>query len=95
MKIDIARKEVIHFIGIGGIGMSGLAQIMKNIGFTIQGSDLNYNKNVAYCRLCDIRVVLRRHRIFLRGRERPMIVGSFRQSRRGKKGGLILAYIKG
>jgi len=45
MKINIASKEVIHFIGIGGIGMSGLAQIMKNTGFLIQGSDLNKNKN--------------------------------------------------
>ena len=45
MKINIASKEVIHFIGIGGIGMSGLAQIMNNMGFTIQGSDLNRNKN--------------------------------------------------
>ena len=45
MKIDIARKEIIHFIGIGGIGMSGLAQIMKNMGFVIQGSDLSKNKN--------------------------------------------------
>ena len=45
MKINIASKEVIHFIGIGGIGMSGLAQIMKNMGFSIQGSDLSYNKN--------------------------------------------------
>ena len=45
MKINIANKEVIHFIGIGGIGMSGLAQIMKNMGFSIQGSDLNRNKN--------------------------------------------------
>ena len=45
MKINIASNEVIHFIGIGGIGMSGLAQIMKNMGFTIQGSDLNQNKN--------------------------------------------------
>ena len=45
MKINIASNEVIHFIGIGGIGMSGLAQIMKNMGFTIQGSDLNRNKN--------------------------------------------------
>ena len=45
MKINIARKEVVHFIGIGGIGMSGLAQIMNNMGFTIQGSDLNRNKN--------------------------------------------------
>ena len=45
MKINIASNEVIHFIGIGGIGMSGLAQIMKNMGFTIQGSDLNRNKS--------------------------------------------------
>ena len=45
MKINIASNEVIHFIGIGGIGMSGLAQIMKNMGFTIQGSDLSKNKN--------------------------------------------------
>ena len=45
MKINIASTEVIHFIGIGGIGMSGLAQIMHNTGFTIQGSDLNRNKN--------------------------------------------------
>ena len=45
MKINIASNEVIHFIGIGGIGMSGLAQIMNNMGFTIQGSDLSQNKN--------------------------------------------------
>ena len=45
MKINIASNEIIHFIGIGGIGMSGLAQIMKNMGFTIQGSDLSRNKN--------------------------------------------------
>ena len=45
MKINIASNEVIHFIGIGGIGMSGLAQIMNNMGFTIQGSDLSRNKN--------------------------------------------------
>ena len=45
MKINIASNEVVHFIGIGGIGMSGLAQIMNNMGFNIQGSDLNRNKN--------------------------------------------------
>ena len=46
MKINIGSNEVIHFIGVGGIGMSGLAQIMKNMGFIIQGSDLNQNKNI-------------------------------------------------
>ena len=45
MKINIASNEIIHFIGIGGIGMSGLAQIMKNMGFKVQGSDLNFGKN--------------------------------------------------
>ena len=30
---------VIHFIGIGGIGMSGIAEVMANLGFTVQGSD--------------------------------------------------------
>ena len=45
MKINIASNEIIHFIGIGGIGMSGLAQIMRNMGFAVQGSDINSNKN--------------------------------------------------
>ena len=30
----------IHFIGIGGIGMSGIAEVMLNLGYTVQGSDL-------------------------------------------------------
>ena len=32
-NIRIGQKEIIHFIGIGGIGMSGLAQVMKTMGF--------------------------------------------------------------
>ena len=46
MKIELAKKENIHFVGIGGIGMSGLALIMKNMGFKIQGSDISANKNI-------------------------------------------------
>ncbi len=46
MKIKIAKSEVIHFIGIGGIGMSGLALVMKRMGFKVQGSDINLNKNI-------------------------------------------------
>ncbi len=46
MKIELAKTEVIHFIGIGGIGMSGLSLIMKGKGFKVQGSDLSSNKNV-------------------------------------------------
>jgi len=46
MKIELAKTEIIHFVGIGGIGMSGLSLIMKGKGFKIQGSDLSLNKNV-------------------------------------------------
>ena len=46
MKIDLAKTEIIHFIGIGGIGMSGLSLIMKGKGFKVQGSDLSSNKNI-------------------------------------------------
>ncbi|MDE0880815.1 MAG: Mur ligase domain-containing protein, partial [Sphingomonas bacterium] len=30
----------IHFVGIGGIGMSGIAEVMKNLGYDVQGSDI-------------------------------------------------------
>jgi len=46
MKIELARAETIHFVGIGGIGMSGLANIMKGMGFKVQGSDIGFNKNI-------------------------------------------------
>jgi len=36
----------IHFIGIGGIGMSGIAEVMCNLGYTVQGSDAGENANV-------------------------------------------------
>ena len=46
MKIKLAKTEVIHFVGIGGIGMSGLSLIMKGMGFNVQGSDISNNKNI-------------------------------------------------
>ena len=62
MKINIASNEVIHFIGIGGIGMSGLAQIMNNMGFNIQGSDLNKNKNTDRLIKLGIKVYFSHHK---------------------------------
>ena len=46
MKINLGKRELIHFIGIGGIGMSGLALIMNGLGFKVQGSDISENKNI-------------------------------------------------
>ena len=58
MKIELAKKEVIHFIGIGGIGMSGLSLIMKRKGFKVQGSDLFLNKNIERLKKEKIKVFL-------------------------------------
>jgi UDP-N-acetylmuramate--alanine ligase len=34
----------IHFVGIGGIGMSGIAEVLLNLGYRVQGSDLKSSK---------------------------------------------------
>ena len=57
-KINLGQNEIIHFIGIGGIGMSGLAQIMKNMGFRIQGSDQIKNKNTLSCSKVGIKIFI-------------------------------------
>ena len=58
MKINIGQKETIHFIGLGGIGMSGLAQIMKIMGFKVQGSDISMNKNIENCKKLGVKFFL-------------------------------------
>ena len=58
MKIELAKNEVIHFVGIGGIGMSGLSLIMKGKGFKVQGSDLSSNKNIERLRKEKIKIFL-------------------------------------
>ena len=57
-KINLGQNEIIHFVGIGGIGMSGLAQIMKNMGFNIQGSDQFKNKNTSSCLKSGIKIFI-------------------------------------
>ncbi|MFZ4712977.1 MAG: UDP-N-acetylmuramate--L-alanine ligase [Bacteriovoracaceae bacterium] len=46
MMFNNKNLERIHFIGVAGIGMSGLAEILLGHGFAVSGSDKNYNKNV-------------------------------------------------
>jgi UDP-N-acetylmuramate--alanine ligase len=40
----------IHFVGIGGIGMSGIAEVLCNLGYTVQGSDASESANVVRLR---------------------------------------------
>lgn len=45
MKRKKGTLNTIHFVGIGGIGMSGIAEVMNNLGYSVQGSDLSTNNN--------------------------------------------------
>ena len=59
MKINLGKTELIHFVGIGGIGMSGLALIMNGLGFKVQGSDILKNKNIERLEEKKIKVFLK------------------------------------
>src|ERR1041384_6245689 len=45
MKLP-TRLGPVHFVGIGGIGMSGIAEVLINLGYTVQGSDASDSANV-------------------------------------------------
>ncbi len=68
MKIKLAKSEVIHFVGIGGIGMCGLALVMRRMGFKVQGSDINHNKNIDRLKKNGIKVFI--------GHEKKNIINS-------------------
>src|SRR5262249_58973526 len=38
-----AKIQRVHFVGIGGIGMSGIAEVLLNLGYRVSGSDLKAN----------------------------------------------------
>ena len=56
MKRSQGDLGIIHFIGIGGIGISGLAEIMYNLGYKVQGSDLVDNSNTKRLKLLGIQI---------------------------------------
>jgi len=49
---------ILHFVGIGGIGMSGIAEVMYNFGYRVQGSDIGENANVERLRALGIKVMI-------------------------------------
>ena len=48
----------VHFVGIGGIGMSGIAEVLANLGYTVQGSDAADNANVKRLRERGVKVFI-------------------------------------
>ncbi len=48
----------IHFVGIGGIGMSGIAEVLHVLGYSVQGSDLSNNANVLRLRAAGVPIAI-------------------------------------
>jgi UDP-N-acetylmuramate--alanine ligase len=57
----VNRMKNIHLIGIGGSGMSGIAEVLKNLGFVVSGSDLNDSDVVQRLRKIGIEVTIGHH----------------------------------
>ena len=55
LPLDIGT---IHFVGIGGIGMSGIAEVLHNLGYKVQGSDVADGANVKRLRELGIQVAI-------------------------------------
>ena len=80
MKIELAKTEVIHFVGIGGIGMSGLALIMKGLGFKVQGSDQTTNKNIERLKKNKIKVYIGHNKKYIQNSTILVISSAIKQS---------------
>ena len=65
----------IHFVGIGGIGMSGIAEVLHNLGYAVQGSDVADGANVRRLRDAGIQVAIG-HDIANLGRAQVVVVST-------------------
>jgi len=52
------KFEKIHFVGIGGVGMSGIAEVLRNIGYEIDGSDVSESETVKRLRGIGINITI-------------------------------------
>ena len=58
MNIILGNTKKIHFVGIGGIGMSGMAEFLKNHNFIISGSDIKLANRTKYLKSIGIKIFI-------------------------------------
>ena len=59
------KAKHIHFVGIGGIGMSGIAELLLNLEFQITGSDINQSQNIERLEAIGINISLYNNFLFI------------------------------
>lgn len=61
VPLSIATHKKVHFVGIGGIGMSGIAEVLATLGYQVSGSDITENANVMRLRTYGVTVYIGHH----------------------------------
>ena len=59
MPLDVGT---LHFVGIGGIGMSGIAEVLHNLGYTVQGSDIADSYTLNHLREKNVKIMIGEHK---------------------------------
>jgi len=69
------RYQAIHFVGIGGVGMSGIAEVLHNLGYDVTGSDMRESETTARLRELGIRIFIGHHASNV-GRSHVVVISS-------------------
>jgi UDP-N-acetylmuramate--alanine ligase len=77
--IEDSRVKRIHFVGIGGSGMSGIAEVLHNMGFVISGSDLADNETVGRLRKKGMKIAVGHDRAHVRNAEAVVYSSAIRR----------------
>ena len=67
------KVKHVHFVGIGGSGMSGIAEVMLNLGYKVTGSDLNDNPSIVHLRTLGAKVYIGHDRANIDGADAVVI----------------------
>lgn len=71
---------IIHFTGIGGIGMSGIAEILFNLGYQVQGSDVNANYNTERLQHLGVKIFIGQRETNIEGAKLVVISSAVRET---------------
>lgn len=74
------RNQLIHLIGIGGIGMSGLAEILHSLGFSVQGSDQTSSGNTKRLEKLGIKIFIGHSQTNIAGADVIVISSAIKQN---------------
>lgn len=79
MRPELAVVKRVHMVGIGGSGMSGIAEILWNIGFRVTGSDIQESSNVKWLRSLGIPISIGHRRENLKDAQLVIISSAIRE----------------